>query len=705
MSDVSENAARTLAAGLLACLDDEAPDRALLKAYGGWTETFTELADGHDREGYKKPPAIVGVAALCILQALRRAGRHADMAPFLLDLGDRFSAVYRYQRRDEPMRALLGHFMFLHIPFIEDHLERGLQQGTVDWILAFNPRRRAEWRDASLDDALVAEILSHPAAGGFSPFVYDPAWVVGQQEKVMSLGLMDDRLESVRKFESLFLQNALDAQIPDHALPLINEKIDRYLGCPIRDRQHFMFNAVCVLAAIGDHDRALGLAKALVRQGYRLKFRFFVDPTKDDVWNRETRQHEWLADLSKTASYQMFLDGLKIDAVSDTDPDQTTFAFLQTGTYSGKAKKRCELTKTLIEPGAEVVRIRRLFGERVEQEIRLAAATAFERGGWARRKREFDENEVPLTHIFSRHHSHDWDSPSIAAFAYDVSQEPGSFELGRAVQLVADHQPPPVCRTWYTDRHQRHQEDFQAFEGAGGYGDAVNLTWRLVKAGHAEAFMQLARKLPAEKADKVFAMLGTFALPAFRAGAQSHFDLEELPDIMALVFKGRLTVEDHLRVADFGHENPRYRAALLTAMHAYGLHLYSNSQPTVDWFLQGLDHFSLAKGCHLLFFFIHHVEEEEILSTMVETGWLPDSAGGGGAGDIYDNSSHFHIRTVLFHLALYHPERVKPWIDRALIQAHCTMSVDRETFRLIDKLLKKRPALDEKSGRRVSRNR
>lgn len=687
MSDISENAVRTLSSALLACLDEVAPDNALLHAFGGWADAFKDLADGHDRESYKKPPAIVGVAALCILQALRRAGRHADMAPFLLELGDLFRVVYRYEPHDLPMTTLLSHFNFLHIPFILDWLERERQAETREWILKFKPHRREDWRDSSLDDALVSEVLSHPAINAYGPFVYDPAWVLEQQEKTLLLGPMDDRLESVREFESLILMNALNANMPERALPLLDEKLERYLESAIRDGQNLIFNAICVLAGVGDNDRALRTAKALVRIGYHLTFRFFVDPEKDDVWNRETRQHEWLADLVKTPEYQKFLDDIKGEIVNYTDPDQTSFAFLQDGIYKGKARKKCNLTKSLIEPGAKVVRIRGLCGKSVEQELRLAAATAFDDGRWAARRREFEENRVPLHFVFSRNYRKHWRSPHIAAFAYDV-RDAGTVDIKRAVQLVADHQPPPIWREWYTERHQRLEDGFPIFEGAEGYGDAVNLIWRLVKAGYGEPFVQAARDLPTEKADKVFAMLGTFAFPLFRAGAQSHFGIRDLPEIMEIVFKGRLTVEEHLRVADFGHEHPRYRAALLSAMHAYGLHHYSNYGPTVDWFLQGLDHFSLAKGCHLLFFFIHHIEEDEILQKMMETGWLPSSNGGSSSSDIYGNSSHFYMRTVLFHLALNAPERVRPWIDRPLIQAHCCMSVDRETFRLVDKLLK-----------------
>jgi len=53
-------------------------------------------------------------------------------------------------------------------------------------------------------------------------------------------------------------------------------------------------------------------------------------------------------------------------------------------------------------------------------------------------------------------------------------------------------------------------------------------------------------------------------------------------------------------------------------MRAYALHLYSNRQPGADWFLEGLEHFSLAPGCQLLFFLIHHPEDDEVLATMIE---------------------------------------------------------------------------------------
>ena len=64
--------------------------------------------------------------------------------------------------------------------------------------------------------------------------------------------------------------------------------------------------------------------------------------------------------------------------------------------------------------------------------------------------------------------------------------------------------------------------------------------------------------------------------------------------------KNRLKFDDHWTLADFGRAHPRFRAGLAAAMQAYALHLYSTYRPSVNWYLQGLEHFSMAKGGQLL---------------------------------------------------------------------------------------------------------
>jgi hypothetical protein len=189
--------------------------------------------------------------------------------------------------------------------------------------------------------------------------------------------------------------------------------------------------------------------------------------------------------------------------------------------------------------------------------------------------------------------------------------------------------------------------------------------------------------LPATQADKVFAMLAVFDRTDCRAAAAAHFAQPNLPEMMALAFSNRPTLKAHLAMADFGHENPRWRAGLVSAMQAYAPHLYSNYHPSVDWFLQDLEHFSLGGGCQLLYFLIHHSEDDAVLAAMIENKWLPLGVGG-GAYDAYDNTKHFYYRVAVFNRMLHAPERLDFWLQAEWLNKYCHIAKDRETRRLAE---------------------
>jgi hypothetical protein len=163
-------------------------------------------------------------------------------------------------------------------------------------------------------------------------------------------------------------------------------------------------------------------------------------------------------------------------------------------------------------------------------------------------------------------------------------------------------------------------------------------------------------------------MLAVFDRANCRATAAEHFARPNLPEMMALAFSERPSLEAHLAMADFGHENPRWRAGLVGAMESYALHLYSNYHPGVDWFLQDLEHFSLGGGCQLLYFLIHHPEDDEVLETMIEKESLPM---GVNAYDAYDNALHFSYRATVFNRMLHAPERLDFWLHSEWVNKSC----------------------------------
>jgi len=239
---------------------------------------------------------------------------------------------------------------------------------------------------------------------------------------------------------------------------------------------------------------------------------------------------------------------------------------------------------------------------------------------------------------------------------------------------------------------------FKPWVGDEGHGDAVDFTWRLLKAGYAAEFFRCASQLPPARADKVFAMLAVFDRADCRSAAAEHFGLPTLPAMMTLAFSERPPLKAHLAMADFGHENPRWRAGLVSAMQAYALHLYSNYHPGVDWFLQDLEHFSLAGGCQLLYFLIHHPEDDGVLATMIEKEWLPygDSS---GAYDAYRNTQAFYYRSAVFNRMLHAPERLDFWLNTEWVNFYCDRGKDRETRRFVEQWRKRNSGRDNKRSR------
>ena len=143
-------------------------------------------------------------------------------------------------------------------------------------------------------------------------------------------------------------------------------------------------------------------------------------------------------------------------------------------------------------------------------------------------------------------------------------------------------------------------------------------------------------------------------------------------------------------LAAFGDQHARYRAGLVAAMQAYGLHLYSNSRPKADWFLAGLERYALAGGSALLHLLIDHPEDDPVLQTVIDKGWLPDKAL--GSVDDYANAKPFYVRAALFYLARHQPAQVDAWLTPEAVTRWSDMAYDRETLRLIKKLKARKPS-------------
>jgi len=691
---------QAFAQALFACFDQADADVALR----GFRDEARKAADLAGRAGMPGGPhPLVGVAAMLVSRAMLRSGRGTDVLPFLAELAARAYDGPREPTPAECLDTLTARYAGLWIPLIEAAVMQGRIVEAAGMLVRFHRDTRTGRPPWLRDDPWHIAIERDARAAPFGPFFYDAAWALRQQEAVEARDaghpVLDRRRETVRQFEALFLQNALVCGEPARALPLMDRRLPDYLEGPIADGEHFGFNAGCVLAGLGRYDEALAVARAQARRGYGLMWRYNLAGAARMAWTQAMRQNEYLGPLAETDAYRSFLRDEVIAAPPDLqDPAQVPLAFAEYGVLGGKARKRCFVSRRFIEPGQPIVRLRCLFGTRCADRLEIAARDAFDGSGWAASLAALETDAIPLPLLFPPpgRFRPTLGSPAIAAFWHDVGRDPDGLDLGRAARLIADHAPPPIRHEWVKGGMPGHRElAFEPFGGDAGHGDAPNLVWRLVKAGLEKPLLERCAALPQAKADKVFAMLATFGFDSLRRAAADHFGLPDLPSTMETVFKTRPSLADHLALADFGAQHLRFRKGLAAAMRDYALPLYSNCHPGVDWYLQGLTQYALARGCHLLFFLIHHPEDDAVLATMLETGWLPNSVGS-GAYDAYGNSRPFFVRTVALHLALHAPGRLDAFLGRDWIARWCDTSRDRETFRLVKSL--SQPARRRRAG-------
>lgn len=665
-----------MAAAFRACLYSADPDAEIIGFLDG-------PLDIEALDASQKPHPLIGLAAMLGAGALLRQGKSDHVAPLL----DRFSdALAPAGRRGEGPWRMLIPFHCLYGPLIDAALAMRDQDQAVRQLNDCRKNMRSRGEDRLIVEPLTKALMEHPKAGDYGPFRIEPAWLLDRYERVLVLGSLDHHLEAVQTFHAGLVESALLAEVPQRAMSLIEQELEWYLGCAVIDTSHFEFNAICTLAMRGRLEEALTAARRLVRRGYHLAWRFNLDSAREMAWTQAMRQNEWLAKLAETSEYQRFLEEDLPHGMLGDDPAANPLCLVKDGVWSGKKPKRCRISRRMIAPGAPVVRYRRLFDRSSDGSLEIASREAFAASPWQTARRQFESDNIPVALLFPRAITMNAklnDAPYIHAFTYDVARDPKAFDVARAVMLIADHAPPPIAYTWEKgDRTDRWVPAFLPFAGADGHGDAVNLVWRIVKAGFRDAMLAEISRLTEVKADKVLAMLATFEDAKLRQAAATHFGLPDLPQIMQMVFKDRLSVEDHGTLADFGG-NARYRAALVTAMRAYALHLYSNSRPKADWFLAGLEHYTMAGGSALLYFLIDHPEDDPVLATVIEKGWLPDKAG--GSMDEYGNARPFYVRAALFHLARHQPEGLNAWLTPQQVSRWGGMAYDRETLRLIEK--------------------
>ncbi|WP_375465485.1 hypothetical protein, partial [uncultured Methylobacterium sp.] len=163
-----------------------------------------------------------------------------------------------------------------------------------------------------------------------------------------------------------------------------------------------------------------------------------------------------------------------------------------------------------------------------------------------------------------------------------------------------------------------------------------------------------------------------------RAASAAHFGLPALPAVMAVAFQGRLSLDDILRVAAFGRDEPRFADALARALAAYNLHIYATVRLQADWYLEDLERYALARGCRLVFFLIHRPERMPMLATMLEKRWLVGGVGLGGYDEIL-NTGHALFQAAAMNRLLHAPEDLAFWLETPWIARY----VDAPTRRTV----------------------
>lgn len=684
-------AANQFARDLRSCLDDSDAYAALI-AFMPEVRRSAGLPRVSGQFGSELPHPLTGIALMLVAGALEHAARGRDIIPFLSEIADLFAPPHRYYAPGSNLGDILHQFPFVDVPLINGALADREQDDAVSLI-----KRYGEHGDLNLDwvldDPSVAHVLSHPRAGNFGPFQYDRAWLLGQQECALGLGPMQGYLQRAVDFDELFLENALMVEQPERGLCILgpNGQPDKAFLARAH-LEHLGFNAVCLLAALGRNDDALALARHIVRRGYSQRWRFKLQAAVDKPWTQKMRQNEWLAALSETQAYKAFLaSDIQWKQLDPNDPGQTAICSVREGAWGGKKKTKCFISRNAIMPGERVIRIRRMRGLSGYDDFDVASVDGLAASPWSAAVRNFETNTVPLKVMFgpTRNCGVKWEDPDISAFYFDTVADTETVDIARAIAIVATVSPPPIRRTWVKgpERADRYHLAFDPWAGDDVHGEPLTLIWILLKAGYCDQILMEASRLPSANADKVFAMLAVFDDKVLRAAAAKHFDLPDLPEMMNLMFSSRLSLEQHIEIAAFGRDHPRFRTAMASAMRSYGLHIYSNYAPTVNWFLMGLEHFTMAHGGRLLLLLTHHPEDDDVLAELIKTGWLPDGVSTGGY-DAYGNTAHYYYRVASLHLALNFPERFAAWMDRRWTKASLTMAIDRETFRMLEKLNK-----------------
>lgn len=524
---------------------------------------------------------------------------------------------------------------------------------------------------------IIAE--DHP----LGPFDYDNAWLLEQQERLICANVLDERCEDTWRKYARHLHHLMDVKRVDDALLFSRNTLDKLNH--IEDHYDFYLYAINLFSLQGFIDEALSVLMILIRR--RTHLHYFVNTDRDDI---KAELRIGMKNLLASPQFKALHERYLMPNVVENEHEVNTGGFrsLSEKILGGKKRKRCAISRKLISPGEPVYRYRMMDG--IEY---IAGKAAFEASTLYIQAQQQATDASCWRHFAERRAGQsEFDHPDIARFIFERT-EGKCFDAAEFICLIANPVVFPMRFKWvagldFTERHAA--DDF--FVNDSLAGEFVNVCWVVMQCGHArDIFAQLAQESP-DIADPIYAMLATFDRPDCRAAAAAHFALPELPEMMARVFSSRLSLDNLLSLADFGLNNARFARALAVALSRYNLHLYSNYRPQVDWYLQGLEQYSKAKGSQLLYFFIHIPQHVPVLSAMLDRGVIPYGIGD-GAYDAYHNSLNYFHHTAAMHCVLHSPDKLAHWMETPWIERLLTGAPLRETKRHVaacQKMLLKR---------------
>ena len=660
-----------------------------------------ELDAPTNRSGGQVPPTRLAVLLALLASAMNRSGHSSRVEGLLRSVGEAYWPKRPRESSDSGLDRLTHLYPFLLVPLVD----AALASGDPEWALRLMANVQGPAWGASAnwfkDDEFIAEVLEHKAVAARLSRLPSDAWILNRMlatRAVLADGAaLDFSKDRNVDFDTRLLRAALTADESAMAVSVVEEHLGERARLLRLCNDHLGFNCMLVLADVGRQDEAFALAKDIVRHGYSMFWRFNLEGAVSKPWTQAMRQNECLKTLAGTEAYRSWFDAeLRYIAPSKGDP--LTFSHVSEGTWGGKKTTKCALTRVPIAPGEAVVRVRRYLDPVGPGKVENASVSAFEEGPAREAREQFEGFAMPLDRVFPdprRVRAH-WGNSDVAAFAYDLSFDlrgartggpGGGPDLERAAMIIASASPPRPRFLW-TDpaAPQGWREAFPPFAQDRGYGDPVTLLWRLWRAGFGQQVIQRVAALDAPLADKAMAMVGTFNDPALRDAAAEHFGIQGLPETMDLAFKPRLKLDEHRTLADFGQQHPRYRAGMVAAMGAYGLHLYNTGGATVDWYLDGLEHYTSGHGSQLLYLLLHSPGEDDVLREMLRRELLPRDTSVGGYG-YYGDTKSMYYRAACLHLAWHDPARLGVW-QSGWIAEKMTRSYDRATHKLLASALK-----------------